>query len=58
MDVTVRELSLEEIDRGLFHAFIRRQEVNLCLRREGDGWIVRPDPFIDDWSEAEYAELI
>ena len=58
MDVTVRELSLEEIDRGLFHAFIRRQEVDLCLRREGDGWVVRFDPFIDDWSEAEYAELI
>ena len=58
MDVTVRELSSEEIDRELFHAFIRRQEVNLCLRREGDGWVVRSDPFIDDWSEAEYAELI
>ena len=58
MVVTVHELALEEIDRKLFCSFVRRQEVNLCLRREGDGWVVRPDPFIDDWSEAEYAELI
>ena len=58
MDVTVRELSLEEIDRGFFRSFIRRQEVNLCWRRDGEGWAIRPDPFIDDWSEAEYAELI
>ena len=58
MDVTVRALTVEEIDRKLFCAFIRRQEVNLCLRCEGDSWGVRPDPFIDDWSEAEYAELI
>ena len=58
MNVTVRALTVEEIDRKLFCTFIRRQEVNLCWRREGDGWVVRPDPFIDDWSEAEYAELI
>lgn len=58
MDVTVRELSFEEIDRGLFRSFIRRQEVNLCWRREGDSWVIRSDPFIDDWSEAEYAALI
>ena len=58
MNVTVRALTVEEIDRKLFCAFIRRQEVNFCWRREGDGWVVRPDPFIDDWSEAEYAELI
>ena len=58
MDVTLRAITIEEIDRDLFRPFIRRQEVSLCLRRDGDGWVVRPDPFIDDWSEAEYAELI
>ena len=58
MEVTVRELALEEIDHKLFHSFVRRQEVNLCLRREGDGWVVRPDPFIDDWTSQDYETLI
>lgn len=58
MDVIIRTLAEEEIDRALFRSFIRRQEVDLCLRREGDGWVVRPDPFIDDWNEEEYTELI
>ena len=49
MDVTIRPLGETEIERELFRPFTRRQEVNLCLRRDGDRWVVRPDPFIDDW---------
>ena len=58
MDVTIRPLGETEIERELFRPFIRRQEVNLCLRRDGDRWVVRPDPFIDDWNEEEYAGLV
>lgn len=53
-----RELAVDEINRGLFAGFIRRQVVDLCRRRENGVWVVRPDPFIDDWSEEDYAFLI
>ena len=53
-----RELAVDEINRGLFAGFIRRQVVDLCRRRENGLWVVRPDPFIDDWSDEDYAFLI
>ena len=53
-----RILSEEEITRTLFSAFNRRQVVGDCLRRENGEWVVRPDPFIDDWSEEDYAFLV
>ena len=58
MEAVIRRLGAEEIDRALFRSFVRRQVVNDCLRREAGEWVVRADPFIDDWSEADYAELI
>ena len=29
-----------------------------CWRRENDEWVIRDDPFIDDWSEADYRTLV
>ena len=29
-----------------------------CWRREGGEWVVRDDPFIDDWSEEDYRTLV
>ncbi len=51
-------LQEQEIDRGLFRTFIRRQVVDQCLRRENGIWVVRSDPFIDDWTEEDYQTLI
>lgn len=53
-----RELKQAEIKRELFSAFIRRQEVTDCLRRVDGEWVVKSDPFIDDWSEDDYAFLM
>lgn len=53
-----RELKLNEINRELFFNFIRRQVVGDCWRRENNKWVIRPDPFIDDWSEEDYAFLV
>lgn len=53
-----RPLAADEIDRELFRSFIRRQVVVKCWRRdEAGGWVVRDDPFIDDWSEEDYHAL-
>ncbi|MDE7193989.1 MAG: GNAT family N-acetyltransferase [Oscillospiraceae bacterium] len=53
-----RKPKIREIDRSLFRGFIRRQVVTDCWRREGDKWVIKSDPFIDDWSEEDYAFLI
>ena len=57
-DMIYRPLEAGEIDRALFSAFIRRQEVELCRRREGKKWVIKPDPFIDDWTEEDYQRII
>lgn len=53
-----RELSPGEIDRALFQHFIRRQIVTRCWRKEGARWVIRDDPFVDDWTEEDYLTLI
>ncbi len=56
--IEYRILQEQEIDRRLFRTFIRRQVVDQCLRRENGVWVVRSDPFIDDWTEEDYQTLI
>ncbi len=56
--IEYRILPEQEIDRGLFHTFIRRQVVDQCFRRENGVWVVRSDPFVDDWTEEDYRTLI
>lgn len=56
--ITYRELNEDEICIELFDVFIRHQVVEKCYRRENGGWVIKDDPFIDDWSEADYAFLV
>lgn len=53
-----RTLSENDICRDLFRQFIRRQKVGKCWRKEGETWVIRDDPFIDDWSEEDYQILV
>ena len=53
-----RSLREDEICRELFAGFIRRQVVTKCWRRENGEWVIRDDPFIDDWTEGEYQILV
>ena len=54
----MRYQEIKQISRELFRDFNRRQEVNICWRRQGEDWVLRPDPFIDDWSEEDYQFLV
>ena len=56
--IEYRELSGDEICRELFGGFVWRQVVTKCWRRECGRWTVRDDPFVDDWSEADYCKLV
>lgn len=56
--VTYRQLCENEIDRELFRNFVRRQRVRDCWRKIDGKWVIREAPFIDDWSEEDYAFLV
>lgn len=53
-----RTLQENEINRDLFQYFIRRQVVTKCWRRQNGEWVIREDPFLDDWTDKDYEELI
>lgn len=56
--IVFRKIDADEICRELFRGFIRRQVVTDCFRSDGGKWIVKSDPFIDDWSEDDYKVLV
>lgn len=53
-----RNLCADEINRELFHAFVRHQNVTKCWRKENNKWVIKDAPFIDDWTDAEYQILV
>ena len=53
-----REISADEMNRELFQNFIRRQVVTKCWRKEDGEWKIKDVPFIDDWTEEDYATLV
>ncbi len=56
--ILYRRLFTRDLDDDVFGDFIRRQNVTKCLRKENGEWVVKDDPFIDDWSEKDYKMLI
>lgn len=56
--IEYRKLQENEINRELFSHFIRHQTVVKCWRRQGNEWVIKDDPFTDDWSEEYYKILI
>lgn len=53
-----RELKEDELNRELFGSFERHQVVNECWRFVNGRWTVKKAPFIDQWSEEDYAVLL
>ena len=53
-----RSLRADELNRELFSNFTRRQVVTKCWRTEKGEWKIKEVPFIDDWSEENYATLV
>lgn len=56
--IQYRMLCADELCQELFRHFIRHQIVTRCWRRDGGEWVIRDDPFIDDWSETDYQTLV
>lgn len=53
--VVFREITIEELDMDLFSDFIRHQVVTKVWHKEQGEWVIKEDPFIDDWSPEDYA---
>lgn len=47
-----------DITKELFDSFIRHQIVTKCWRKVQGNWVIQDAPFIDDWTEEEYGELV
>ena len=56
--IQYRTLRADELCRELFRDFIRHQVVTKCWRRDNGAWVVKDDPFIDDWTDADYQTLV
>lgn len=56
--VQYQTLKAEAVVPALFQGFIRRQVVTKCWRKEQGQWVIRDAPFLDDWTEEDYAVLI
>lgn len=56
--IQYRNLQPNELCLELFQNFIRRQEVTKCWRKEKNQWILKDDPFVDDWTEDDFCTLI
>lgn len=53
--IEFRGITLDELNMDLFSHFIRRQVVTKVWRKENGKWIIKDEPFIDDWSPEDYA---
>ena len=58
MAIIYKKLQEGEIRQELFLHFIRHQTVVKCWRKENDKWVIKDDPFIDDWSVTDYKFLV
>ena len=56
--ICYRALCADEICLELFHGFVRHQNVVKCWRKEDEKWVIRDDPFIDDWTADDYQILV
>lgn len=58
MEIVYREIGYPELNTELFSAFIRTQIVTDCWRRADGQWVIKGDPFIDDWDDKDFAFLV
>lgn len=56
--VQVGSVAVECLQPEFLRSFRRLQRTQRVWRLEGDGIVVRPDTFVDDWDEAKKREVI
>lgn len=56
--INYKKLTKNEVGLSLFSNFNRYQEVKKCWRKENGEWILKENPFTEQWSSDEYKELV
>lgn len=51
--ILYKRLDAQEITPGLLEGFCRHQEVKRCWRRENGAWVLKDDPFTEEWGRQE-----
>lgn len=58
METTYRKIAYSELNRELFSAFRRTQIVTDRWRMINGQWVIKSDPFVEEWDEKDFAFLI
>lgn len=58
MNITIRELNINEITTHLFANFNRYQDVKKCWRKENGKWQLKDIAFVEQWTSEEYEYLV
>ncbi len=56
-ELAYRPVARSEVSPALFRGFDRHQVVTQCLRRVNGAWVALDVPFVEEWGEADFAEL-
>ena len=51
LGLEIKKLTLADLQPNMLEHFDRYQEVQHCLRRENDEWILKENPFIEQWDD-------
>jgi len=58
MEFIINELSLNDLTPDLLKHFNRYQEIRRCLRKENDKWVLKDNPFVEQWDETLKEEIV
>ena len=56
--IEYKDINSVQLTVSLFDHFIRYQQVNQVWRNVDGKWIIKEEPFIDDWSKEDIAFLV
>ena len=56
--IEYKDITSDQLNEHLFDHFLRYQQVNQVWRKVDGTWVIKEEPFIDDWSKEDYAFLV
>ena len=57
-NVMVKELNLNDINKTLLDSFSRYQKVERCWRKDDNKWVLKDNPYIEDWNNEKKQQII
>lgn len=57
-NVVFKELNLSDINKTLLNNFSRYQKVERCWRKDDGIWVLKDNPYIEDWNNEKKQQII